>query len=120
MEKDKIDLIAGLLFNKGRRKSEQPNNPKIPFSIKGPMAMEAGYKYDSETGIVTSPFGNSLRKPTRNNRIIASFVNKEGIDIQFRADLFAWYYHYGELLEDIEHIDGDNSNDKIDNLEKKN
>lgn len=42
------------------------------------------------------------------------YIDIDGVT--YRAERIAWYYVHGEYREDIIHIDGDTSNNRLSNL----
>ena len=79
------------------------------------LAIERGYFYNSETGLVYS----------RLNKLVKT-INKEGynmIAIRYKnktknlcAHQFAWYCIYNEIVEEIDHINGIRNDNRICNL----
>jgi hypothetical protein len=66
-----------------------------------------GYTYDKDNGTFKSPSGNIV------HNIIAKF-NDNSIKVKLYE--FAWYYTYNEVPERIEHINGNKSDNRINNL----
>ena len=79
------------------------------------LAIERGYYYNSETGLVYS----------RLNKLVKT-INKEGynmIAIRYKnktknlcAHQFAWYCIHNEIVEEIDHINGIRNDNRICNL----
>ena len=79
------------------------------------LAKSKGFTYDPLTGNVRGMRGRVITTKYRDNYIIAIiYADKQ---YKIRAHRLAWYLHYGKLPENqIDHIDGNRSNNKIDNL----
>lgn len=78
------------------------------------LAKEKGYTYNPQTGELRGMFGKLITGKT--NSYIRCLV-KADKQYPIRAHRLAWYLHYGELPKNqLDHIDGCKSNNKIDNL----
>jgi hypothetical protein len=75
------------------------------------LAIERGYTYDPETGIIYNKF----------NKIVKNKLPKKGYiriesNIHLLAHHFAWYCVYNECVEEIDHINGIRDDNRICNL----
>jgi hypothetical protein len=79
---------------------------------------EKGFKYNPETGDITSHKGNVITAKTNGYILLATSL--DGKQIILRAHQFAWWMIYREIHEGdelvIDHIDRDPSNNRITNL----
>jgi len=79
------------------------------------LAIEKGYTYDSETGLIKNKFGNKLQAKTSNGYVIFGVkINKK--TFQIRAHQFAFYFVYGYCPEEIDHINGVRIDNRLCNL----
>jgi len=80
------------------------------------IAKAKGFTYDFETGSVKGVKGNTVISKDARGYIICSICfDKKAYSL--KSHRLAWYLHYGELPKNnIDHIDGDKANNKIDNL----
>ena len=78
------------------------------------LAIEKGITYNPISGKVFGVKGNEII------RKIDGYVNIHithcGKDYKLKAHQLAYYIEYGKIVEQIDHKDGDRSNNKIDNL----
>jgi hypothetical protein len=79
------------------------------------LAIEKGYTYNTETGLIYNRFGNVYnRKHSRNYIMIAIYhENKQYIILGHQ---FAWYYVNKECVECLDHINGIAYDNRICNL----
>lgn len=77
------------------------------------LAIEKGYTYNPETGVVKGPIKEINYKQYGYNTI--SFRH-EGKSYKLTCHQFAWYYVYGEIVEQLDHINRDKGDNRISNL----
>ena len=83
------------------------------------LAIEQGFTYDSETGIVYSKYNriiNSICNGVRNKGYINIQIYSNKNRYTLRAHQFAWYYIFKECVETIDHINGIKNDNRICNL----
>lgn len=83
------------------------------------LAIEKGYTYNPETGLVYNKFNKKighLLNGIRNNGYVRFyiFVNKKPYNLY--AHQFAWYWVYKECVDCLDHINGIKHDNKISNL----
>lgn len=79
------------------------------------LAIEKGFTYDEVTGnIYGIRGGNIIKRKSYGYIDLGLFVNNKHFHLQ--GHQFAYYYKYGKIVEQIDHIDGNRSNNKISNL----
>jgi hypothetical protein len=80
------------------------------------LAIERGYTYNSETGIIYSRLGKIVKhKQSKGYIIISLTVNKKNINLL--GHHFAWYCFYGNCnTNQIDHINGVRTDNRICNL----
>jgi hypothetical protein len=79
------------------------------------LAKERGYTYCPVSGEIKGVFGKVITTKTAGYAMVQLII--EGKTYRIRGHRFAWYLHYGHLpINSIDHIDGNRSNNKIDNL----
>lgn len=79
------------------------------------LAIEKGYTYDELSGIVYGIKGNKINRKSSHGYITISLYNdKKRYTIYCHQ--FAYYIIYGKIVEQIDHIDNNRSNNKISNL----
>jgi hypothetical protein len=83
------------------------------------LAIERGYTYNPETGLVYNKFNKKighLLNGIRNNGYVSfsMLVNKKPYNLY--AHQFAWYWVYKECVEQIDHINGIRDDNRISNL----
>jgi len=79
------------------------------------LAIGRGYKYDKETGIVTTPTGKELNK-TNNVGYIYLNPYKDGKTHLILVHQFAWYCVNNEIVECIDHKNQVKTDNWIENL----
>ena len=80
------------------------------------LAKERGFSYCPVSGEIKGVRGNVItRKDGRGYSFIGLMI--EGKNYNILGHRLAWFLHYGTLpINQVDHIDGDRSNNKIDNL----
>ena len=78
------------------------------------LCLELGYSYNPETGDVIGLRGNVIKR--KNPRGYISIGREDLFQGQLYAHHFAWYYIHKEIVECIDHINGDTSDNRICNL----
>jgi len=79
------------------------------------LAKEKGYIYNPITGELRGVKGNVLK--AKSEGYIHCKIYHENEVYNVMGHRIAWYLYYGELPENqIDHIDGNRTNNKIDNL----
>jgi len=74
-----------------------------------------GFTYNPKTGQLIGVFGNEITAKSRGYFICQFWRNSKKYNIY--AHRLAWFLHYGRLPNNqIDHIDGCRTNNKIDNL----
>lgn len=80
------------------------------------LAIQKGYKYNRNNGKITGPYGKELISKYKGFiQIQLTFKNKR---YNIYGHQFAWYYIYKKYVEQINHINGDTTNNKISNLRR--
>ena len=75
------------------------------------LAIERGYTYDPETGLIYNRYGKEVRNKLPNT----GYIRIEG-SVHLLGHHFAWYWVYRECVEEIDHINGLRDDNKIVNL----
>lgn len=80
------------------------------------LAKKRGFTYDPITGEIRGAYGYVITRKREFGYIVACIqYNKKLYNI--RAHRLAWFLHYGKLPKNvIDHIDGNTSNNKVENL----
>lgn len=78
------------------------------------LLIEKGYTYDEITGKIFGVKGNEIISKKNKYIFIKIRINK--IIYQLYAHQLAYYFKYNKVVDYIDHIDGDRSNNKINNL----
>lgn len=79
--------------------------------------VEEGFKYDPNTGIVTSKSGSIISGRTGIKRnYIGLAINKKEYRAGVKAHQYAWYVVHNEIPDVIDHINGDTLDNRIINL----
>jgi hypothetical protein len=80
------------------------------------MAKEKGFTYCPVSGEIKGMYGKVITNKKSKGYIMVK-LDIEGKIYFIRAHRLAWLLHYGQLPDNsIDHIDGNKSNNKIDNL----
>lgn len=80
------------------------------------IAKENGFTYNHITGDVIGVKGKP-RRTVNNGKYIRFIAIRDGVAHNIFAHRFAWFMHYGQLPKNqIDHIDGNMLNNKIENL----
>jgi hypothetical protein len=79
------------------------------------LAIERGFTYDSETGLIYNRYGKTSKpnKLSGYNEMCIT-VNKKPFKIQ--GHQFAWYYEHGYCANELDHINGVKTDNRICNL----
>jgi hypothetical protein len=78
------------------------------------LAIERGFTYDSETGLIYNRFGKIVGRNHYGYIKIALYLNKKQYNL--RAHQFAWYWVNKECVNEIDHINGIRNDNRIENL----
>jgi hypothetical protein len=74
------------------------------------ILVEKGYTYDCESGHIYNRYNKQVTCKSSNGYI------HFGTDFKVGGHQFAWYVHYNQVPNVIDHIDRCKTNNKIDNL----
>lgn len=77
-------------------------------------AVNKGYTYNQETGIIIGLNGNNITRKC--DGYIVMNININGKEYNLYGHQFAWFYIYNEVVEEIDHINGVRSDNRIKNL----
>lgn len=77
--------------------------------------IQKGYTYNPDTGFVTGLRGKQLQRKDNNGYICLAFKDKD-IRFNLRAHILAWYWIYDEIVNEIDHINNNPSDNRIVNL----
>jgi hypothetical protein len=77
-------------------------------------AIEKGYTYNPETGEVYNRFGSELKNKKEDYLTISLIKNKK--QYQLFQHQFGWYFINKEIVDCIDHINKDRSDNRIINL----
>lgn len=79
------------------------------------LAKERGYTYNHSTGEIKGVYGKVITTKTKGYTMVQLIIESKRHCIY--AHRLAWLFHYGTLpINSIDHIDGNKSNNQIDNL----
>lgn len=79
------------------------------------FALKKGFVYNSLNGIITSTNGKVIQRIS-NNGYVRVPLFKDGKRHTLTGHQFAWYYTYKEIVECLDHIDRNKTNNSINNL----
>jgi hypothetical protein len=79
------------------------------------LAIDKGFTYNAETGQVFGVRGKEITRRDKDNYIDIGLFNN-GKSYNLRGHQFAWYWVNKEIVEHIDHINGEPSDNKISNL----
>jgi hypothetical protein len=79
------------------------------------LAIERGYTYNPETGLVIGPRGNLITRKTSTGyvEISTKFKNKQ---LRLRTHQFGWYCVNKQCVEQLDHINGVRDDNRISNI----
>jgi hypothetical protein len=78
------------------------------------LVIQKGYTYNPETGFVYGKKNNVITNIDNGYVRFQLHINNKKYNI--RVHQFAWYYMYNECVKEIDHINGNRSDNKINNL----
>jgi hypothetical protein len=78
-------------------------------------AIEKGYRYDAETGIVYGLRGKALNRKDDNGYICIRIKDKN-VGFNLRAHLLGWYWVHDEIVNELDHINNNPADNRIVNL----
>ena len=78
------------------------------------LAIERGYTYDPETGLIYSRYGKIIKRKV--NGYIQLLLNNNENKLRLYAHQFAWYLVNTECVEQLDHINGVKTDNRICNL----
>ena len=79
------------------------------------LAIERGYTYDPETGLIYDKHGKT-NIPNKSNGYIIIGIRYNKKKCNLRGHQFAWYWVYKECVEQLDHINGIKNDNRICNL----
>jgi hypothetical protein len=80
------------------------------------LAISKGYNYNEHTGEIFGMRGNVIKRKTNGYIDIAIVDIDDDKTIHLYGHQFAWYFINKECVENIDHINGDKSDNRIINL----
>ena len=79
------------------------------------LAIERGYTYDPETGLIYNRYGKIVKRAKGNGYIYIDLtVNQKTISLL--GHQFAWYCQHKQCVEQLDHINGIRNDNRICNL----
>lgn len=80
------------------------------------LAKLKGYTYDPKTGYIKGIKGNVIIRKHTNGYVFCCLIHEKKL-YNILGHRLAWFLHYGKLpVNNIDHIDGVKTNNKIENL----
>lgn len=79
------------------------------------FALEKGFTYNPENGLITTPNGVIVKNKSVNGYVKISLW-KENKRYSISGHQFAWYFIYKETVDCIDHINKDKTDNRIHNL----
>jgi hypothetical protein len=79
------------------------------------LAIEKGYTYDAETGLVKGPRGKYITNKEGAGYTSIKMIHN-GKSYMVKCHQLAYYVTYGKICVSIDHINGDKSDNRISNL----
>lgn len=80
------------------------------------LAKQAGFKYDPETGVITTPTGKIVNKISVNGYLVLTVRDKDRKPFYITGHQYAWYWKHGEKAKCIDHINRNKLDNRISNL----
>lgn len=80
------------------------------------LAIERGYTYDPETGLVYNKYGKIVNYINNNNGYIYISLTVDRKTKNLASHQFAWYCVHKECVEQLDHINGVKTDNRICNL----
>jgi len=84
------------------------------------LAIEKGYTYNPETGEIFGMRGNVITRKTDSGYIDISIHLKDKKYLHLKGHIFGWYFIYKEIVDQIDHINGDRIDNRMINLRASN
>lgn len=80
--------------------------------------LSSRYSYDPDTGHITNKFGRVLISKDLNGYSKVIAIDEAGKRFQMYGHRLSWFLHHGHIDPklNIDHVDGDTSNNKLENL----
>jgi hypothetical protein len=78
------------------------------------LAISKGYTYDENTGKIYGVKGLEITR--KKDGYITTNIKYKNKSYELKLHQLAYYIKYNKIVEQIDHIDGNRSNNKIDNL----
>ena len=90
--------------------------------IRNLEALRKQFKYDAESGRLILMYHPKKNQQHRIGKVAGTKHREGGWAVRYNGSLYlnarlVWAYHYGDPMDmEIDHIDGDRSNDRLENL----
>jgi hypothetical protein len=79
-------------------------------------AINTGYKYDPESGLIYNRYGKLVKTPTKSTGYIQLNIQLEGKTLKLFGHQFAWYWIHKKCVDEIDHINGVRYDNRLCNL----